>query len=179
MAEPDKELVGKATRQKTNGLQKFLGVFFAENIDNIGDYIFEEVVKPGIKNMLFDGVKKAWELLIYGENAPVQTTTASKYKSAWEQQNAVRNVTTSVGRKGYSYDTIVVQNRAEGERVLVKLGQILSEVGSVTVADMYDLVGEVHNYTDNKWGWTSLTGARVQLAREGYVVKMPDPIPLS
>lgn len=177
---PDKELVGKVTRQKTNGIQKFLGIFFTENIDNIGDYIFEEVIRPGIKNMLSDGGKKAWDLLIYGENAPIHnnSTGTSKYKSAWEQQNGVRNIA-STNKRGYSFDSLVVQSRSEGERVLFKLGQILSEVGSVTVADMYDLVGEVHNYTDNKWGWTSLNGASVQLCRDGYIVKMPEPQPLT
>ena len=43
----------------------------------------------------------------------------------------------------------------------------------VSVADMYDAVGETSDFTDNKWGWSDLDGVTIQRVSNGFVLRMP------
>jgi len=40
------------------------------------------------------------------------------------------------------------------------------------------LVGLAATHTDNKWGWTDLSGAGVSRIRGGYLLDLPEPEPL-
>ena len=49
----------------------------------------------------------------------------------------------------------------------------------MTVADLYDLVGLNHNFTDNKYGWTNLRNAQPVRDRDGYyILKLPRAVPI-
>lgn len=180
IVKPDEQLVGKAIRQKKNPLSEFVGQFFAQSIHEVKDYLWKDVFIPNVKKTIHDLAISGLDMAIYGESAPISSSSnASKYSMAYQQQKQRQMQSVSAVKRGYSYDSLIVSSKAEGERLLFKLNDILADVGSVTVADMYDLVGEVHNYTDNKWGWTNLAGAKVTLSREGYLLKMPEPQPLT
>ena len=179
----DKELVGKAKKQKKSTLETIASKFFADSLKHVGDYVWNEVAIPGLKGIVADIASRGISMWLYGDgstssSSSVKSSSATTYHNAFVTQNGRKVQSVSVN-KGYSYDSLIVSTRAEGEKILTKLGQILAEVGCVTVADMYDLVGEVHNWTDNKYGWTDLRGAKVTLAREGYLVKLPDPQPIN
>ena len=79
---------------------------------------------------------------------------------------------------GYDYDEIVLESRGEAEEVLERMDDLLDNYGIVSVAAFYDLVGITGNYTDNKYGWTSLRNASVQRLRDGYLLKLPKALPL-
>ena len=51
--------------------------------------------------------------------------------------------------------------------------------GTVSVADLYDLVGISGNYTDNKYGWTNIRNAEPIRVRDGYMLKLPKALPLN
>jgi hypothetical protein len=79
---------------------------------------------------------------------------------------------------GYSYDDITLGSRAEAERVLSCMDELMDEYGIVRVADMYDLVGVSGEYTDNHYGWTNIRNAEIVSTRDGYRIKMPRPLPI-
>jgi hypothetical protein len=54
----------------------------------------------------------------------------------------------------------------------------VSRYESASVADLYELVGLSSVHTDNRWGWTDLTGAGVSRIRGGYLLDLPEPEPL-
>ena len=58
------------------------------------------------------------------------------------------------------------------------MDELIDTYGSVSVADMYDLVGMSCNYTDNKYGWTNLRNAEPVRVRDGYLLKMPKATPI-
>lgn len=66
-------------------------------------------------------------------------------------------------------------NREEAERVLSQLRKVIDLYGYCTVADMYDLCGIVSNYTDYKYGWTTLKDAKITRVciRDGYTFELP------
>ena len=62
--------------------------------------------------------------------------------------------------------------------MLDRMNEIVETYGLVKVADLYDLVGLTCNYTDNKYGWTSLRTADIVRVRDGYTLKLPKAMPI-
>lgn len=81
-------------------------------------------------------------------------------------------------RARHNFDEIVLDQRSEAEDVIDRLFDLVSRYESASVADLYELVGLSSVHTDNRWGWTDLTGAGVSRIRGGYLLDLPEPEPL-
>ena len=64
------------------------------------------------------------------------------------------------------------------EEVLSQMDNIIETYRMASVADLFDLVGESCNFTDQKYGWTNLRNAEVVRVRDGYMIKLPKALPL-
>lgn len=75
-----------------------------------------------------------------------------------QQGNAQQRLTSM-----YSYADIEFDRRADAETVLYRMMELLSMYHSVSVGDMFDLAGitSPNGYTDQKFGWTDVSMARV------------------
>jgi len=51
--------------------------------------------------------------------------------------------------------------------------ELLDRFEVVSVADLFDMAGISCNYTDNKYGWSDLKGAKVERVSDGYVIRLP------
>ena len=71
---------------------------------------------------------------------------------------------------------IVFGNRGDAQKVLDEMYRILHLYGAVTVADLYELSDLRPTYTDNKYGWTSLSKACIAYVRHGYIIALPKPM---
>ena len=58
------------------------------------------------------------------------------------------------------------------------MDELLETYGIVSVADLYELVGIIGNYTDNKYGWTNLRNAEPIRVNGGYLLKLPKVCPI-
>ena len=72
-------------------------------------------------------------------------------------------------------DIYVLNSRTEAEEVLEKLRNILTDYGSVTVADYKELIGITSTFTENKLGWTDLSNAEIIRSFDGWTVVLPKP----
>ena len=81
-------------------------------------------------------------------------------------------------RATHDFDEIVLETRAEGEGVIDHMYELIERYQQVTVSDLYDLVGIASAFTDERWGWTDLSGAGVSRSKGGYLLDLPKPIPL-
>jgi hypothetical protein len=72
---------------------------------------------------------------------------------------------------------IVYETRADAEKVLNGMSEIIDEYGFVTVADLYDISGlPGAYYTDSKIGWKgSIKEPTVKRVRSGYIIDLPEP----
>lgn len=57
---------------------------------------------------------------------------------------------------GYTYGGF--SNRTEAKRLMSDMQNIINKYGSVTIADLHDLLGLDTDYTTNRIGWTDLNG---------------------
>ena len=59
------------------------------------------------------------------------------------------------------------------------MNEIIAQYEVVSVADLYDLANVSNdNYAANKYGWTDIGGCRAVRVRDGYILKLPKPMPL-
>lgn len=175
----EKVVTGKVITKKKSGLRKFADEFISDDAKNVKSYVLGEVLIPAIKKAISDIVTDGIDMILYGESRRGgRRSTADKVSyrsySDYSRPRETRAATTS----RYSYDDIILATRGEAEDVLARMDELMDTYGLVRVADLYDLVGITGDYTDNKYGWTSIRTAEIVRVREGYAIKMPRAIPI-
>lgn len=171
----EKVISGSAKVKKKSDICKLRDVFISEDAANVKNYIFMDVLVPAIKKAVSDIVRDGIDMILYGKNGSSRprTSTASYVdysKSASISANASSNANT---RTGYTFDEVMLSTRGEAEEVLSRMDELIETYGVVSVADLYDLCGITGNYTDNRYGWTSIRTAEVVRVRDGYLLKFP------
>lgn len=174
----EKVVTGAVTTRKKSGLQKFASEFISEDAKNIKSYVFGEVLIPAIKKAISDIVTDGIDMILYGGTRPGGKRSVAdrvSYRNYYDRDGRTsRDTRPASVNTGYSYDDIVLSSRGEAQEVLDRMDELVSTYGVVSVADLYDLVGITGNYTDNKYGWTSVRSAEVVRTRDGgYMIKMP------
>lgn len=193
---------GKTTNKHQTVGRRFKDMFLAEGNAFTGR-IIEDIVAPKIRDMLFsvaaqalDGVKQGFEEVIYGpEGARDRRGRTTGYGSRrninYSQYSASssrrrpedrppRGDSTVIRRSNRVRD-IIVSTREEGDMVLEELDALIDNdnVGHATVGDYYTAAGEDTKPTDEEWGWTDLSTARVRkVAEDEYLIMMPRPKPI-
>ena len=178
----EKVVDGEVKKRKRSEVSKFRDAIIAEDAANVKMHLLVDVLIPAVKKVISDVVRDGIDMLLYGEGGGKRDRfgTADKisfrdYSSRTRRDDGYR--TRSYGR--YSYDDIIIETRGEAEEVLSRMDELIDAYGFVTVADLYDLVGVTGNYTDNKYGWTSIRNAEPVRARGGgYILKLPRAIPI-
>lgn len=169
----EKIVTGTVTTKKKSGLQKFADEFISDDVKNIKSYVVGDVLIPATKKAISDIVTTAIDMILYGgSRGGTKRSTADRvsYRNYYDRD--ARPVNTS-RTSSYSYDDIILRDRGEAEDVLDRMEEIIDTYKVASVADLYDLVGITGNYTDNKYGWTSLRNAEIVRVRDGYMIKMP------
>jgi hypothetical protein len=178
----EKVIQGTVKTKKKNEIRKFTDVFISEDVSNVRSYILMDVLVPAIKKAVSDIIKDGIDMLLYGDSNGSRRRERDDIRPSYRKYYDDRDRSRSRERERvnvYSFDDIVLNNRGDAEDVLDNMLDIIEEYGTVSVADMYDLVGMSSNYTDNKYGWTDLRTAHVERERSGgYIIKLPRALPI-
>lgn len=178
----DKVVTGEAKRIKKNEMARFKDVFISEDAKNVKSYILSDVLIPAIKKLINDIVTDGIQMILFGGTSRKSGSSCSRvnyvsynnYSNSRNENSVVRRPVT-----GYSFDKIRIDNRGEAEEVLSQMDAIIEKYGMARVTDFYDLVGVTGNYTDNKYGWSNLSTARiVRTSDGGYVIELPRAMPI-
>ena len=185
LASQKKKQINKVTKgtvktKKKNEMSKLGGMFISEDASKVKSYILMDVLVPTIKKAISDIVKNGVDMILYGEAGQNKKRT---YSSTVAYRDYYDNGSRSVSRfddpsrtrvrAGYSFDDVILETRGEAEEVLSSMDELIETYGSVSVADMYDLVGISCEYTDNKYGWKNIRSAEPVRVRDGYMLKLP------
>lgn len=177
----EKVVKGKVGTRKKSGVRKLTDIFVSEDAANVKSYILMDVLIPSVKKAISDIVTNGIDMILYGGSGQTKKLSLSSkisYRNFYERDDE-RYRESSKAKIGYSYDEIVLETRGEAEEVLTRMDELIETYGMVSVADLYDLVGITCNYTDNKYGWTSVRNAEPVRTRDGYVLKLSRPIPIN
>lgn len=173
----EKVIKGKAVVQKKSLGRKFMNLFVGEEVDNVGEYIIQDVIVPAVKNMLSDAVTGGIEMMLFGERraSNIKRSGGKSFVNyGGYSQGTTRTRTATVRNTSrHQFDDIKLESRGEAEEVLSHLVALVDQYESASVADLYDLVDIKSEFTDNKYGWTNLSTAHVSRVRDGYILVLP------
>lgn len=177
-----KVVSGEVTQRKKGLGSKIAETFTGDNAHNVMEYVLFDVIIPAAKNMAADAVSQGFERLLFGEAKSRSRSRSSgsytSYSKQYKSEDKPSRSISRAARASHNFAEVTIEHRDEAEDVLVKMTDLVKDYGSASVADLYDLVDITSNFTDNKWGWTDLSGADIERTRAGYLLDLPRPKPL-
>jgi hypothetical protein len=200
-AQPQKNLKPIAdgkVKKKTLG-RKFTETFVGGDLKTTVHYMLFDVAVPGLKDMIADATTQGIERMIFGQARgprrsmgplmrPGPQPGRVDYRGVRAQgqpthtQMAVQPTLPQrqrpmVPQEVGDFQEILLESRVLADVALERMGDVISQFGSVSVADLYSLVNLKSTHTDNNWGWTDLVGSSVSRDRQSglYLLNLPDP----
>lgn len=186
-------VTGTVVTKKKSGWRRLKEKIFS-GADNrsVLDYVFHDILVPAGRDILFDAANAGLERKIYGEvlsggrrgySRGGRTAYHSIHGNIFrEEPRHSREVGGGGGRRvsrsSRDLEDVIVASRAEAADVIDGLFEVLSRYGVATVADLCDLIGQSHSFTDNDWGWLDLRGSDIERVRDGYLLVLPRVQPL-
>lgn len=76
-------------------------------------------------------------------------------------------------------DDIIYNSLGDANEVLYEMMDIIDRYGYVTISDMLDLSGKPCSYIDNRYGWVGLRAASIVSTRDGYIIDLPNALPIA
>jgi hypothetical protein len=153
------------------------------------EYMLFDIALPSLREAIVDTLQNGVEKLFMGEGrrgsatAPqaglpgyVNYSTFAKGAGilAGAQQAATRT-----GRARHNFDEYVLDSRAEADEIIDNMYEVITQYGTISVANLYELLGVSTDHTDHKWGWTNIQGAGVRRVRNGWLLNLPNPHPIT
>lgn len=180
---------GEAKRRKPPLRKQFKDVFVGGTLRGAWQFVVLDVVLPMAKDLVVEAGHQGLEKLIFGEgrryrgsspppSGPYGHVNYTRYSSGPSRMPSAQRAMSRRARSTQDFDEIVLDSRTEAEEVIDRLYDLVGKYDTATVADLYELVGLASSHTDYKWGWADLHGAGVTRIRDGYLLDLPDPIPL-
>lgn len=187
--EPEKKIEKKVEgkKAKKSFLRKVKESFIAEEATDLTEKLLKEIIVPSVKNAIEDTVQDGISLLLFGDKSSARrrrrdsgsSGSRVNYRASYDYSSRYRDRDRDRDddrrySSSYSFDELIFETEAEALDARDSLDNILDTYEMVSVADMYDIVGESKNPEDNNYGWTNLAGVRIERTRDGaYLLHMP------
>lgn len=189
--EVEKKVVEKITTGKVVEKKKSLGkriqeTFSLDDSRSVLQYIVQEVVIPGTKNLIWELFTQGLDRTLFGgrgvgggggRHGSGRRNYSSISKRDREDGPSGRYLSSSA-RSTHNFSEITLETRPEADEVLERLDDLIKDYDVATVDDLYNLVGITGSYQDNKWGWTDLRHADIRRVRDGYLLELPRAVPI-
>jgi hypothetical protein len=184
----EKVVTGGVSRRKKPLGTRFVETIFGGDGKGVFQYILLDVLVPAAKDTIADVVSQGIERALFGESrsSSRRTGTRTPSSSGYVSYNRYsgspltgrRDEPREVSRRArgtHDFDEIILATRVEAEEVLGRMDDLLRKYETVSVGDLYELVGVDSSYTDEKWGWVDLANAGIRRVRSGYLLDLPKP----
>lgn len=181
------------TKKDTTG-QKFIKLFLAEDVNDVGKYLVNDLIIPEIKDIFLNFMYAVlWGERRSGSFARSDSRQSKNYNRISTDAARVRNRSdrdrsddSASMRRKFNLDDIFFSNveyanpKLAADEVKRQLIDYCYEYGRCPVAVLYELMEESGDYTAEYYGWTNLNedNVRVLRARNGYSLDLPRPIRL-
>ena len=195
---PERITTGDVIQRKKPLGRKFMETFFnGDDIGTVTQYAFGEVMVPALKTMVSDAVREVVERTLFGGgsggnrprtyagnrphtsyNAYYANGSNTTYNAGNSQQRDEPRTMSNRGRATHNFREVIFATRPEATEVLKGLEERIHEYAEAQVDDFYSMTGITGNYQDTQWGWRDLGRGEIRRVREGYILMLPQPIPL-
>lgn len=170
--------VAKGKVRKQGLLRKFTRYIVEDTIESARERTLMDIVVPGIKTLIFDTATEILDLMLFGGASEVVQSSRRRdgrrasYHKFYEEKNR-RSSRDKYRELPNDPDDIILDTRREAQHALEELDYIIKKYGQASIADFYDIVGVTSEFTDNKYGWTSIRDAGIRPVREGFLIVLP------
>jgi len=182
----ERVISGEAKRRKRGLGRQFKDTFIEGSARMALEYMATDIVVPAIRDLIYDALQGGLDRMIYGESRIRRgRSSATSYSSVGHvnyqgmSSNKPPNTSRTLSQRArtrHDFGGIVLDSREDANDVLDRMFDVLSRYGSVPVTTLYALTGIEASHTDEKWGWTSLAGAKAAKQRDGgYLLDLPEP----
>ena len=180
----EKVVTGEVVQRKKPLGTRFKDVFFGGDFNSAARFVAADVLLPAFRNLVVDAVQEGTRRVMFGEStmhrhrrpemrSRVQYNNPVNRRDPRERVYLPDQPPHPAPRRG-SHEIVLI-SREDAELVIERLADIVDKYDVASVSDLNDLVGHPSAHTDNKWGWTSLSGVGVRQVREGYLLDLPSP----
>lgn len=183
---PDQKLAkvieGDVIRRKKSLGKRFREMIVGDESTSVSEYLLLEVIIPNIKDMIFDVATMGVERKLYGEvRSPSRRRGGNagglghvRYdRMSLSGRREERPQLSRQARARHDFDEFVIPSRPEAVIILDSMYDLLDRYEQVTVSNLYELMGESSNFTDERYGWTDLRGSSIRRVRDGYLLDLP------
>lgn len=169
---------GNVSMRKKTTLKKVADIFFQNDIEDVKTYLIKDVLIPEIRDAMYNLIMNGLDMMLYDGKRTRKTSTENPMRVNYSKcsSQSTRPDTSSLPRtkSGLNFDDVIFDDRMDAEEVLNQMLNIIEQYDSVSVADFCELAGIPGEYTDRKYGWTSLGAAEVKrVSGGGYILKLP------
>lgn len=182
------KVIAKAKVSKSSPIKEALKTFFVDDLPDIANHLVIDVAIPAAKNAITDMVTQGIQQLLYGaadvKRGPNGTYTSYGSASRGTYTRGTPNNVQYSKSRGVSHqsssqvDNLIFETKPDAMEVIEYLAETIDRHGQVSVADLYSSVGIKTQYTDERWGWTTLDAFEVRLSREGWIIASQSPEPI-
>lgn len=191
--EPEKIVTGRVLERKKSLGSKFREQFVGDDARSVWAHLLLDVIIPSTKNLLYDMVVEGARRKLYGGAGPsrpltgrfAQGPTPVNYTayssqapgrvSSPDPAGSAQRELARQKRSMMDMTGVILETREEGLMVLDRLTDMIEQYGAAQVVDFYAMVGLPRDFTDVKYGWTSLASAQVRQIPEGFLLDLPKP----
>lgn len=189
--EPKLESVvtGQVVRRKKPLGRRLKETFFSGDSSSVVGYILHEVLIPEIKKIVVDSITQGAEKAVWGEVRSPSRSRLGPYNrppvtNYNQPRTIVGNGPAMPARRPVTQpssariDDVILETDFDARMVAERLIETLEEYGCVAVARLNELLRQSSLTTDHKYGWYDLSTMHIRRVREGFLLVLPDPVPL-
>lgn len=186
----EKVIKGTAKIEKKSFSKKVVDFLFSSKIDDMGSYIFQTYIKPGVGNLLYSVVVGAAGMM-FGRGGGIPQ--GGFYQPGVGYQPGRRDPVpyNQMGNQGYGYaqpqpvgygqrmsiNDVSFDTKDDAYLVLDRMAREISRYGKVRVADFYifsGVTGQEGNWALQANGWYNLADAHPILRTDGrWIIDFP------
>lgn len=156
--------------------------FMAEDANSIGSFIVRDIIVPTIRDTIYDIITGGLSMAMYGSTKARSSKKPSGSNGSYISYGSYSSGSTQSQRPSsqrqadrINVDDLIFGMADEAHQVIDALCDRLERYGTVTVQDLYDLIGISAPRTAMYWGWQDLSEARVRKIRDGWLIELPRP----
>lgn len=162
--------------------KKFKEAFIEKDVEDVKSWFVFEVLIPGVKNAILDMLT----MQFFGytdrrDRGDSRRRNGSKinYSSfsggSSRRERDRRRDDTYRSDEDVDFRHIVLVERIDAENIIEEMRHRIKVYGSVTVADLLDLVGCTGRYTDNNYGWDDDRDIGIRRISSGFLIDVSEP----
>lgn len=184
-AADDEKKIERVTTSEPVLIKRSIGKTVGRRVRDAVGGVVTEILIPAAQDMFIDAAIQGVERTVRGEVSSTRRSSSHRGRTNYREASTRRDsrddprAPSYRARANFDFTDYKLATRVEAETVLDRLFALIQKYDTATVADLYELIGVTPNYTDNKYGWTDIRDADIARVRDGYVLDLPRPEPLT